>query len=93
MATHSKITSFFQLVVGKSTAFVQYLEPLLPTKRKEEIARCLVNIHEKAPESNITAFLAPLVDHELDTSGEFFPYELLDFIFPCLFFVSKLVKQ
>ncbi|KAL5109194.1 hypothetical protein TcWFU_007373 [Taenia crassiceps] len=57
-----------KLVVGKSTAFVQYLEPLLPTKRKEEIARCLVNIHEKAPESSVTTFLAPLVDHELDTS-------------------------
>ncbi|KAL5968579.1 hypothetical protein TSMEX_003643 [Taenia solium] len=57
-----------KLAVGKSTAFVQYLEPLLPTKRKEDIARCLVNIHEKAPESNITEFLAPLIDHELDTS-------------------------
>nr|CDS23221.1 synaptic ras gtpase activating protein syngap [Echinococcus granulosus] len=57
-----------KLVVEKSAEFVRYLEPLLPTKRKEEIARCLVNIHEKTPESNIAAFLASLVDHELDTS-------------------------
>ncbi|VDO16947.1 unnamed protein product [Rodentolepis nana] len=57
------------LVVEKSTDFVQFLEPILSTKKKEEIALCLVNIHEKIPESNIAAFLSPLVDQELDAYG------------------------
>ncbi len=64
------------MVVDKSLSIVQYLEPILPTKRKEEIAKCLVNIHEKAPESDIGVFLASVVDHELDSYGK-----LLQFTF------------
>ncbi|KAM3176471.1 hypothetical protein ACTXT7_006460 [Hymenolepis weldensis] len=74
------------LIVEKSKDFVQYLEPILSTKKKEEIAHCLVNIHEKAPESNIAAFLAPLVDQELDT------YENLSLLFRSNSICSKAVE-
>lgn len=58
-------------MVEKSPSIVQYLEPLISTKKKEEIARCLVNIHEKASESDVAVFLSSIVDQELDTHGMF----------------------
>uniref|UniRef100_A0A5K3EVP2 Ras-GAP domain-containing protein n=2 Tax=Mesocestoides corti TaxID=53468 RepID=A0A5K3EVP2_MESCO len=76
-----------KLVVDKSLPFVQHLEPLLQTKRKEEIARCLVNIHEKAPESNIATFLASLVDRELDS------YDNLSLLFRSNSIGSKAVES
>ena len=64
---------------------MQYLEPFLQTKQKEEVARCLVNIHEKAPEGNIAAFLATLVDRELNSYGKLYTTD--SYLSPLLHFM------
>ncbi|VDN10480.1 unnamed protein product [Dibothriocephalus latus] len=66
---------------------VEFLEPLLSTKKKEEIAKCLVNIHEKADNSDVAGFLASIVNHELDS------YDNLSLLFRSNSIGSKAVES
>ncbi|KAL7060386.1 hypothetical protein AAHC03_09516 [Spirometra sp. Aus1] len=76
-----------KFVVEKYLPLVEFLEPLLSTKKKEEIARCLVNIHEKADNSDVAEFLAGIVNHELDS------YENLSLLFRSNSIGSKAVES
>lgn len=55
---------------SNSTLLVRTLEPILSAKQKEELASCLVNIHEKLPHFNVAVFLAELLEDDIKQNAD-----------------------
>ncbi|CAH8454019.1 unnamed protein product [Dicrocoelium dendriticum] len=53
-----------------SALLVRTLEPILSAKQKEELASCLVNIHEKLPHFSVATFLAQLLEEDIRQNAD-----------------------